>query len=114
VAKSIAAVLGDQESTRTLFLMETAISFLVLWSLAGLRADAFDEKYEKWRYADLNYVPAACSNAVSATRGQQFTLLKGLMSRSDVSEVINACDAGREGELIFRTVLQSRRMQKSL
>ena len=105
VAKSIAAVLGARKHEDGFF---DGNGYLVSWCFGHLaefaEPDAYDEKYEKWRYADLPIVPAAWQYAVSRDKGQQFALLKSLMSRSDVSEVINACDAGREGELIFRTV----------
>ncbi|MBO4797606.1 MAG: hypothetical protein J5494_02370, partial [Candidatus Methanomethylophilaceae archaeon] len=64
----------------------------------------YDSKYEKWSYGDLPIIPDPWEYAVSRDKAQQFNLLKSLMSRNDVSEVINACDAGREGEAIFRTV----------
>ena len=105
VAKSISAVLGAGK--RENGFME-GNGYLVSWCFGHLAefasADVYDSKYEKWSYGDLPIIPDPWEYAVSRDKAQQFNLLKSLMSRSDVSEVINACDAGREGEAIFRTV----------
>ena len=105
VAKSIAAVLGAGKRENGYV---EGNGYLVSWCFGHLAefasADVYDAKYEKWNYADLPIVPDPWEYAVSRDKAQQFNLLKSLMSRGDVSEVINACDAGREGEAIFRTV----------
>ena len=67
-------------------------------------ADTYDEKYAKWRYDDLPIVPANWKYKIPRDKYSQFETLKKLMNRADVSDVINACDAGREGELIFRNI----------
>ena len=105
VAQSIAAVLGAKQR-RDGYL--SGNGYLVSWcyghlaELAG--ADVYDEKYAKWRYDDLPILPANWRFTLKADKSRQFELLRDLMLREDVSEVVNACDAGREGELIFRTV----------
>ena len=68
------------------------------------QAETYDERYGKWKREDLPIIPAAWQYAVSDDKKQQFEILSGLMNNPEVTEVINACDAGREGELIFRTV----------
>ena len=82
--------------------------YIVSWCfghLAGLAsAEIYDEKYRKWRYDDLPILPMKWEYVVGKEKIKQFELLCELLNRSDVTEVINACDAGREGELIFRTV----------
>lgn len=82
--------------------------YIVSWCfghLAGLaRAEIYDEKYLKWRYDDLPILPGKWEYTIGKDKMKQFELLRELLNRSDVTEVINACDAGREGELIFRTV----------
>ena len=82
--------------------------YIVSWCfghLAGLAsAEVYDEKYLKWRYDDLPILPMKWEYVVGKEKMKQFELLRELLNRSDVTEVINACDAGREGELIFRTV----------
>ena len=82
--------------------------YIVSWCfghLAGLaNAEVYDEKYLKWRYDDLPILPGKWEYVVGKEKMKQFELLRELLNRSDVTEVVNACDAGREGELIFRTV----------
>ena len=82
--------------------------YLVSWCvghLVGLAAaDAYGEQYAKWNYDTLPILPKEWQYTVAADKGKQFGILKELMHRADVSEVVNACDAGREGELIFRFV----------
>lgn len=67
---------------------------------------AYDEKLAKWRREDLPILPDPWQTVVMRDKRQQFEILRGLMQRKDVGEVINACDAGREGELIFRLVYE--------
>ena len=67
---------------------------------------ACDEKLGKWRREDLPILPEQWKTTVMRDKRQQFEILRGLMQRSDVGEVVNACDAGREGELIFRLVYE--------
>ena len=64
----------------------------------------YDEKYSKWRYEDLPILPKQWEYQVSEATKKQFKVLKELMSRKEVVSLINCCDAGREGELIFRLV----------
>ena len=82
--------------------------YIVSWCfghLAGLAtAEVYDEKYLKWRYDDLPILPMKWEYTIGKDKMKQFELLRELLNRSDVTEVVNACDAGREGELIFRTV----------
>ena len=82
--------------------------FIVSWCFGHLAelasADAYEERYAKWRYDDLPIVPQKWEYNIAADKSKQYELLRELMNRNDVTEVINACDAGREGELIFRTV----------
>lgn len=115
VGKSIAAVLGADERKDGFFMGK---GYIVSWCFGHLaelaEADAYDEKYGKWRYDDLPILPENWQYAVSRDKGSQLALLKSLMQRSDVSEIINACDAGREGELIFRTVYHLNQCDKPM
>lgn len=83
-------------------------NYIISWCvghLVGLAAaDAYGEQYTKWNYDTLPILPKEWQYTVAADKGKQFKILKELMHRTDVSEVVNACDAGREGELIFRFV----------
>ena len=105
VAQSIAAVIGAKQ--RGDGFLEGG-GYLVSWCLGHLAelasADAYDEKFAKWRREDLPILPGNWRFTVSGDKQKQFDILRALMRRDDVKEVINACDAGREGELIFRTV----------
>ena len=67
---------------------------------------AYDEKLGKWRREDLPILPEQWKTTVMRDKRQQFEILRGLMQRTDVGEVVSACDAGREGELIFRLVYE--------
>ncbi|WP_418440898.1 DNA topoisomerase, partial [Candidatus Allofournierella excrementavium] len=105
VAKSLAAVLGA--ATRKDGYLEGG-GWLVSWCLghlAGL-ADAatYNPDYAKWRYDDLPILPETWRFTIAKDKRDQFDVLRTLLRREDVTEVVNACDAGREGELIFRTV----------
>lgn len=67
---------------------------------------AYDEKLGKWRREDLPILPEPWKISVMRDKRAQFEVLRGLMQRGDVVEVVNACDAGREGELVFRLVYE--------
>ena len=67
---------------------------------------AYDKKLGKWRREDLPILPEQWKTTVMRDKRQQFEILRGLMQRKDVDEVVNACDAGREGEFIFRLVYE--------
>ena len=84
--------------------------WLISWCighLVGLAdAAAYDDRYKKWRYEDLPILPDPFRYVVSEEKAAQFHVLQSLMERPDVTE-LNACDAGREGELIFRLVYEA-------
>ena len=77
-------------------------------------ADAYNPDYAKWRYDDLPILPEHWQMVVSKDKKKQFDVLKQLMNAQDVTEVVNACDAGREGELIFRSVYELAGCQKPM
>ena len=83
-------------------------SGIVSWCLGHLaeyaQPEEYDPKYEKWQFDDLPILPEAWKLKVSKDKKKQFDVLKGLMNRSDVEYLVNGCDAGREGELIFQRV----------
>ncbi len=115
VAQSIAAVLGAKEKKDGY--MEGG-GYLVSWCVGHLiglaQADAYGEQYKKWSYETLPILPHDWQYTVAADKGKQFKILKDLMHRGDVSEVVNACDAGREGELIFRFVYEVAKCNKPM
>ncbi len=105
VAQSLAAVIGAV--TRKDGYLE-GNGWYVSWCLghlAGLAdADTYNPDYAKWRYDDLPILPEHWRFTITKGKREQFDVLRTLLRQEDVTEVINACDAGREGELIFRTV----------
>ena len=105
VAASIAAALGVKEKKDGYI---EGRGYLISWCVGHLvelaEAAAYGEQYKKWSYESLPILPEEWQYTVAADKGKQFATLKELMHRADVSEVVNACDAGREGELIFRFV----------
>ena len=115
VAQSIAAVLGAKEKKDGY--MEGG-GYLVSWCVGHLiglaQADAYGEQYKKWSYEALPILPHDWQYTVAADKGKQFKTLKDLLHRADVSEVVNACDAGREGELIFRFVYEVAKCDKPM
>ena len=108
VAKSIASALGVTSRADGYF---EGGGWLISWCighLVGLAdAAAYDDRYKKWRYEDLPILPAPFHYVVSEEKADQFHILRSLMERPDVTELVNACDAGREGELIFRLVYEA-------
>lgn len=81
---------------------------LVSWCLGHLaeyaRPEEYDERYAKWQFDDLPIIPETWKLQVSADKKKQFSVLKDLMNREDIEYLVNGCDAGREGELIFQRV----------
>jgi len=115
VAKSIAAVLGAK--TRKDGCYEGG-GYVVSWCVGHLlglaEPQAYDEKYAKWRYEDLPIIPDAWRYTANKETAKQLKILCDLMKRTDVDCIINACDAGREGELIFRLVYEHAKCRKPL
>lgn len=107
VAMSYAKVLGA--TNRQDGYLEGS-GYLVSWCVGHLvelaPPSAYGEQYVKWSIADLPILPEKWQYLVSASTKKQFSVLKRLMHRADVETVVNSCDAGREGELIFRLVYE--------
>ena len=95
VAQAVAKVLGAGERRDGYLEGE---GYLVSWCvghLVGLAAaDAYDARYSRWALADLPIVPKEWKLAVFPDTRKQFDILKGLMGRSDVSEIVEATDVG--------------------
>lgn len=101
VAQSIAKVLGATKREDGYL---EGNGYVVSWCVGHLvelsQPEAYDEKYNKWAYADLPIFPDQWKYQVSASTKKQFGILKKLMARKDVESLVCATDAGREGELI--------------
>ena len=115
VAHSISSVLGARTKYEG---YQEGNGYIVSWCfghLAGLAdANVYDPKYAKWKKEDLPILPQRFKFLVGEDKKTQFELLKCLMHREDVEEVINACDAGREGEAIFRLVYEKAGCKKPM
>ena len=105
VAQSIAAVIGAKQKHNGYL---TGGGYTVSWCLGHLAelsdASAYNADYAKWNRKDLPIIPENYRFTVAPDKRKQFDVLRELLRSPEISEVINACDAGREGELIFRTV----------
>ncbi|MDO5398199.1 MAG: DNA topoisomerase 3 [bacterium] len=105
VAKTIAKVIGAEKHNDGYL---SGGGYAVSWCFGHLaelaQAESYNESYSKWKYEDLPIIPETWQYAVDEDKRKQFEIISNLMHDESVTEVINACDAGREGELIFRTV----------
>ena len=120
-ARSIAAVLNaterrDDPSRAGSFFIGG--NYIISWCAGHLlelaAPEVYGEQYAKWRYADLPIIPESWKHvpAKSESKQKQLKIVTDLMNRTDVDCVINACDAGREGELIFRLVYEYAKCNK--
>ena len=105
VAKSIASALGASSRADGYY---EGNSLIVSWCVGHLvspmDAAGYDERLKKWRYDDLPILPEPFRYVLIPGKEDAYQNLCSLMNRSDVDSIVNACDAGREGELIFRLV----------
>ena len=105
VAISIAKVIGAKNKKDGYY---EGNGYKVSWCVGHLiqmaNPDAYDEKYAKWKIDDLPIIPKEYKYEVAKATKKQFAVLKKLMNDKEIDTVINACDAGREGEAIFRLV----------
>ncbi len=105
VAISIAKVIGATKKKDGYY---EGNGYRVSWCVGHLiqmaNPDSYDEKYAKWNMEDLPIIPSEYKYEVSKSTKKQFSVLKKLLNDKEVENVINACDAGREGESIFRLV----------
>ncbi len=113
VAKSIANVIGANTTKQGYF---EGSGYCVSWCVGHLvtlcEPDEYDEKYHKWDVETLPIIPADWKCKVITASRNQYKVLKSLMEQSDVTEIVEATDAGREGELIFRLVYNQARCSK--
>lgn len=115
VAMSIAKVIGANQ--RKDGYIEGG-GYKVSWCVGHLiqmaNPDVYDEKYAKWNIEDLPIIPEEYIYEVAKATKKQFSILKKLMNEKEVDTVINACDAGREGESIFRLVYNKAGCKKKM
>ncbi|PRT66055.1 DNA topoisomerase 3 [Streptococcus anginosus] len=115
VAISIAKVIGANKKKDGYY---EGNGYRVSWCVGHLiqmaNPDAYDEKYAKWNMADLPIIPSDYKYEVAKATKKQFNILKKLMNDKEIDTVINACDAGREGESIFRLVYNQVNCKKKM
>src|SRR5688500_5134540 len=102
VGRDIAGALGRHRKDKGSLVGQ---GWTVTWALGHLAElappDAYGEEYKKWRLESLPILPERFKVRVNHKTREQFNVVKGLMRSPSVKDVVNACDAGREGELIF-------------
>ncbi|HFH7476733.1 TPA: DNA topoisomerase 3 [Streptococcus agalactiae] len=115
VAISIAKVIGATKKKDGYY---EGNGYKVSWCIGHLiqmaNPDAYDEKYAKWNISDLPIIPKEYKFEVAKATKKQFNILKKLMNDKEIDTVINACDAGREGESIFRLVYNEAKCKKKM
>ena len=113
VAGEIAKVVGANKKEKGYLI---GGNYIVSWCVGHLielaQPAAYDPKYEKWSLETLPIIPEKYKTEVSRYTADQYKILKELMGREDVTELVEATDAGREGELIFRLVYNQARCKK--
>lgn len=107
VAQSIANVLNVTERKDGYI---EGNDYICSWALGHLvtlsKPSKYDEKYYKWNFEDLPIIPDRFKTEVIKNSSKQYNVLKKLINRDDVSSLVCATDAGREGELIFRLIYE--------
>lgn len=115
VGRDLARVLGCSKKGNGFF---EGNEYIVTWALGHLITladpEQYDDKYKSWKIEDLPMIPAPLKLTVIKQTGKQFQTVKAQMTRKDVSEIIIATDAGREGELVARWIIEKARVQKPL
>ena len=115
VAISIAKVIGANKKKDGYY---EGNGYRISWCIGHLiqmaNPDSYDEKYAKWNMTDLPIIPKEYMYEVAKSTKKQFAILKKLMNDKEIDTVINACDAGREGESIFRLVYNQVNCKKKM
>ncbi len=115
VGKDLARVLGCRKKQYGSFENE---KYVVTWALGHLVTladpEAYDEKYKAWRLEELPMLPNPFKLTVIKGSGKQFGLVKKLMHSGEVKEIVIATDAGREGELVARWIIEKAGVKKPL
>jgi len=115
VARDLARVMGCNWKKRGYI---EGPNYVVSWALGHLVTLAephdYDEKYKRWRLEDLPMLPEKTKLKVISRTRDQYSTVKSLMKRSDVKEIIIATDAGREGELVARWIMEKAKWNGSV
>lgn len=115
VAKDIARVLGCKRSGNGCIVGD---KYIVTWALGHLVTladpEAYDDKYKNWRMEDLPMLPGRMKLVVIGQTSKQFKAISSLLSSAEVSDIVIATDAGREGELVARWIIQKANCRKPM
>ena len=115
VGRDMARVLNCQNKRNGYF---EGAKYIVTWALGHLVTladpEAYDPKYKQWRSEDLPMLPDRLKLVVIRQTNKQFQTVKKLLNRNDVSQIVIATDAGREGELVARWILEKARINKPI
>tara|TARA_Y100000589_G_C27190279_1_gene644485 strand:- start:1069 stop:3624 length:2556 start_codon:yes stop_codon:yes gene_type:complete len=115
VANDIAAALSINKKHKGYFEGE---NYLITWAIGHLLElqdpEDMDKKYKSWLLKDLPIIPKKFKWKVVSRTRDQYRVIQDLLKKDDVTSVINACDAGREGELIFREIVEREKVKKPL
>ncbi len=113
VARDIARVLGCSQKADGCIIGQ---KYIITWALGHLVTladpDAYDEKYKKWNLEDLPMLPDKMKLVTIKQTSKQYRIISALMKRSDVSSLVIATDAGREGELVARWIMAKAHWKK--
>ncbi|NLZ49916.1 MAG: DNA topoisomerase III, partial [Clostridiales bacterium] len=92
--------------------------YIVTWALGHLvtlaNPEQYDDKYKEWKLEDLPMLPSPLKLVVIKQSGKQFNIVKEQMNRKDVASIVIATDAGREGELVARWIIEKAHVKKPL
>ena len=107
VAASIASALGATSRADSFYEgNDLLVSWCVGHLVSPMDAAGYDPSFRKWHFEDLPILPEPFRYVLAPGKEAAFENLRALMDRPDVDTIVNACDAGREGELIFRLVYE--------
>ena len=115
VGRDLARVLGCKNDKNGYIEGE---KYIVTWALGHLvtfaDTESYDVRYKSWSMEDLPIIPTSFKTVVIKKTSKQFNTVKSQMLRSDVSEIVIATDAGREGELVARWIIDKCKAKKPI
>ncbi|EQF24088.1 DNA topoisomerase III family protein [Clostridioides difficile CD160] len=115
VGRDIAKVLGSKNEKNGYI---EGPKYVVTWALGHLVTladpESYGEKYKSWSLEDLPILPKHLKTVVIKKSGKQFNTVKAQMNRNDIDEIVIATDAGREGELVARWIIEKSQVKKPL
>ena len=115
VGRDIARVLGCKNEKNGYI---EGNKYIVTWALGHLVTladpETYDKKYKSWDMSDLPILPKDLKTVVIKKSAKQFNTVKAQLNRNDVNEVVIATDAGREGELVARWIIEKAHIKKPI